>query len=174
MDMGIPLFHVALELEREGFKLFNELAHQTKEESGWKMFLALAHQERDHIAALEKEIDRRKGRGGELPQDVQNQVAEYRSKLLGALEEVKRKSRAAVGPHTGQIQALEVAEKMEEFICNFYSDAISRTESQQSKEFFLQMLEMEQGHRELLEGSIAYLEDPERPHGERQRPSGDA
>ena len=71
--MDIPLFHVALELEREGFKLFNELSHQTKEESGWKMFL--------------------------------------------------------------------------------------------------QMLEMEQGHRELLEGSIAYLEDPERVHTERWRPS---
>lgn len=168
--MDIPLFYVALELEREGFKLFSELSHQTKEESGWKMFLALAHQERDHIAAIEREIERRKARGEQARQDVQNRVAQYHSSLLAAMDEVKRQSRAAVGPHTDQIQALEVAAKMEDFICRFYADAISRTESQQSKEFFLQMLEMEQGHRELLEGSIAYLEDPERVHAERLRP----
>jgi len=169
--MDIPLFYVALELEREGFKLFNELSHETKDESGWKMFLALAHQERDHIAALEREIERRKSRGERERQDVQDQVTQYRGQLLGVLEEVKRQSQAAVGPHTDQIQALEVAAKMEDFICRFYAEAISRTESQQSKEFFLQMLEMEQGHRELLEGSIAYLEDPERVHAERWRPS---
>jgi rubrerythrin len=172
--MSISLFHVALELEREGFKLFNELAHQTKEESGWKMFLALAHQERDHIAALEKEIERRKGRGGEPPPDIQSQVAEYRGRLLAVLEEVKRKSRAAVVSHTDQVRALEVAERMEEFICSFYAEAISRTESQQSKEFFLQMLEMERGHRDLLEGSIAYLEEPERVQADRSRQTGDA
>jgi rubrerythrin len=172
--MDIPLFHVALELEREGFKLFNELSHQTKEETGWKMFLTLAHQERDHIAALEREIERRTSRGERVPPDVQAQAAEYRSKLLAALEEVKRQSRAAVGPHTGEIQALEVAAKMEEFICAFYAEAISRTESQPSKEFFLQMLEMERGHRDLLEGSIAYLEDPEGVHAERWRSSGAA
>jgi rubrerythrin len=169
--MDIPLFHVALELEREGFKLFSDLSHQTKEESGWKMFLALAHQERDHIAALEREIERRKARGERMPEDVQDQVAQYRGQLLGVLEEVKRQSQAAVGPHTDQIQAMEVAAKMEDFICRFYAEAISRTESQQSKEFFLQMLEMEQGHRELLKGSIDYLEDPERVHAERLRPS---
>ena len=168
--MDIPLFHVALELEREGFKLFNELSQQTKEESGWKMFLALAHQERDHIAALEREIERRKARGDRAGLEVQDQATQYRGQLLRVLEAVKRQSRAAVGPHTDQIQALEVAAKMEDFICNFYAEAISRTESQQSKEFFLQMLEMERGHRELLEGSIAYLEDPERVHAERLRP----
>jgi rubrerythrin len=105
---------------------------------------------------------------------VQSQAAEYRNKLLGALEEVKRESRAAVGPHTGEIQALEVAAKMEDFLCSFYGEAISRTESQPSKEFFLQMLEMERGHRDLLEGSIAYLEDPEGVHAERWRPSAGA
>lgn len=82
--MGLPLFYVALDLEREGFKLFTELSKQTREESG---------------------------------------------------------------------------RRMEDFLCDFYADAISQTESQQSKEFFLEMLEMERGHRELLEGSIASLEE---------------
>lgn len=42
--MGIPLFQVALELEREGFKRFTKLSHRTNEESGWKMFLDLSLQ----------------------------------------------------------------------------------------------------------------------------------
>jgi rubrerythrin len=164
--MELPLLYVALELEREGFKLFTDLSGQTREETGWRMFLALGHQERDHIAILEREIDRHKARGEKLPEDTPAEVAEYRGRLLRAIEEVKRQSRAAVGKHTDQVQALEVAAKMEDFICNFYADAISRTESQQAKEFFLQMLEMERGHRDLLQSSIAYLEDPEQA-GER-------
>src|SRR5574341_579182 len=153
--MDIPLFHVALELEREGFKLFNELSHQTKEESGWRMFLTLAHQERDHIAVLEREIERRKSRGERVPPDVQAQAAEYRNKLLGSLEVVKRQSRAAVGPRTDQMQALEVAAKLEGGSSAYEAEAISQTKSHAAKEFLLQILEMERGHRNWLEEDIA-------------------
>ncbi len=157
--MGLPLFHVALDLEREGFKLFTELSKQTREESGRKMFLSLAKQERDHIAILEREIERRRTRGEQLPMDAPARAAGFRDRLLRAMKAVKKETRAAVGMDTDQVQALEVAAKMEDFLCDFYADAISQTESQQSKEFFLEMLEMERGHRELLEGSIASLEE---------------
>lgn len=168
--MGLPLFYVALDLEREGFKLFNELSKETWEETGRKTFLSLAQQEREHIAIIEKEIEKRKARGEHLPADTPARAAEFRGKLLGALEEVKRHSRAAVSRATDQVRALEVAAKMEDFLCGFYADAISQTESQQAKEFFLQMLEMERGHRELLESSITYLEDPENFYAEKERP----
>jgi hypothetical protein len=82
--------------------------------------------------------------------------------LFTELSKVKKQSRAAVGRDTDQIRALEVAAKMEDFLCGFYADAISQTESQHSKEFFLRMLEMEREHCDLLEDSIANLEKPER------------
>ncbi len=157
--MGLPLFYVALDLEREGLKLFDELAKETHEEGGRRMFLLLAHQERDHIAFIEKEIERRRARGERLPLDTPARSAGFRDRLLQAMQAVKKESRVAVGKGTDRVQALEVAAKMEEFLCGFYADAISQTESQQSKEFFLQMLEMERGHRDVLEGSLASLEE---------------
>jgi rubrerythrin len=158
--MGLPLFLAALNLEREGFNLFTELSKETQDESGRKMFLSLAQQERDHIALIEQEIEKRRARDERLPPDTTARAEEFRSRLLGAMEEVKKQSRAAVGKDTDQIRALEVAAKMEDFLCGFYADAISQTESQYSKEFFLHMLEMEREHCGLLEDSLARLETP--------------
>ena len=87
--MEFALFSVARELEREGFKLLSELSTQTREESGWKMFLALAHQERDHMATIEREIEHRQARGEGMPEDVQQEAAEFRRRLLGAMEGAK-------------------------------------------------------------------------------------
>ena len=67
---------------------------------------------------------------------------------------------------------MELAARMEDFVCGFYADANLRTESQQSKEFFLEMLEKERGHPRPLEESIAYLENPKALPALGGRPSG--
>lgn len=159
--MSLPLYHVALELEREGSKLFTALSQQTQDEGGRLTFLSLAKDEEEHITVLEKEIAKRQATREQLPPDMSARAADFRAKLLAALDTVKQRSRAAVTEDTSRIRALEVAAAMEDFICAFYRDAISQTESQHAKEFFLEMLQLERGHLELLEDSIAHLEEPD-------------
>lgn len=154
----MPFFHVALELERDGCNLYAELSGEARGVGGRRAFLFLARQEREHIARIEKEIEKRKTRSETLPADTAALVAQHRAKLKAASQEVSERTRAAVTEQTDEMRSLEIAAKLEDFLCCFYREAIAGSENPLSKEFFRQMLQMERGHLDLLNGYMAHLE----------------
>jgi rubrerythrin len=157
--MGLPLLHVALELEREGSKLYTGLSEEARGVGGRRTFLFLARQELEHIARIEKEIEKRTAKREQPPPDTLARAAEFRARLMTALQDVKQRTRAAVTEHTDQMRSLEISAIMEEFLCGFYRQAASETESQHSKVFFQEMLHMERAHLDLLHGYMAHLEE---------------
>jgi rubrerythrin len=157
--MSLPLLKVALELEREGIKLYTDLSQEARGVGGRRTFLFLVRQEMDHLARIEKEIDKPTATGVKPLPDAPDLSAQYRARLMAALQEVKQRTRAAVTENTDQMRSLEIAAMMEEFLCGFYREAASETDSQRSKEFFLGMLRMERAHLDLLHGHMAHLEE---------------
>lgn len=168
-DNPYPLFCIALDLEREGFRLFTELSQMTWDPTGRSMFLSLAQEERKHIQAIERELSAWTARGAAGPPAITAEARAYRAQLDEIVAGIKGGARGQVTRETDQVAALRVAARMEDFLCGFYARAIDACGSQRAKEFFLHMLEMERGHRETLEGSISYLEDPENWYADRER-----
>jgi rubrerythrin len=157
--MDLSFLRVALELEREACNLYTGLSGEARGAGGRRAFLLLAQQEREHIARVETEIEKRKPQSDTLPSDTTARVAEFRAKLMAASQEITQRTRAAVTEHTNDMRSLEIGAKMEDFLCCFYREAISGTESRQSKEFFQKMLQMERAHLDLLHGYMAHLEE---------------
>lgn len=157
--MSLPLLHVALELEREGCKLYTGLSEEARGVGGRRAFLFLARQEQEHIARIEGEIEKSTAKREPFPPDTPARAAQFRAKLMTALQEVTQRTRAAVAEHTDQMRSLELSAKMEDFLCQFYREANSETESQPLKEFFLKLLQMERAHLDLLHGYMAHLEE---------------
>lgn len=106
-----------------------------------------------------REIEKSTAKREPLPADTPARAAQFRAKLMTALQEVTQRTRAAVAEHTDQIRSLELSAKMEDFLCQFYREASSETESQPLKEFFLKLLQMERAHPDLLHGYMAHLEE---------------
>lgn len=157
--MDSPLFQVALKLEREACNLYTGLSGEARGVGGRRAFLLLARQEREHIARVEREIERRSVKREQLPAETGALATQYQAKLMAALQEVMQRTRAAVTEHTDQMRSLEMAAKLEDFLCCFYREAVSEAESELSKEFFQKILQMERAHLDLLNGYIAHLEE---------------
>jgi rubrerythrin len=157
--MDSPLFQVALKLEQEACNLYTGLSGEARGAGGRRAFLFLARQEREHIARVETEIERRYVKREQLPAETGALATQYHAKLMAALQEVMQRTRAAVTEHTDQMRSLEIAAKLEDFLCCFYREAVSGAEGQHSKEFFQKMLQMERAHLDLLNGFIAHVEE---------------
>jgi rubrerythrin len=157
--MDLSFLHVALELEREACNLYTGLSGEARGAGGRRAFLFLARQEREHIARVETEIEKRKVHSETLPSDTATRVAQFRTKLMAASQEISKRTRSAVTEHTNEMRSLEIAAMMEDFLCCFYREAISGTESRHSKEFFQKMLQMERAHLDILHGCMAHLEE---------------
>jgi rubrerythrin len=54
--MGLPLSFVILELEREGYRLFNESSKRTQSQQSKELFLQMLQMERDHRELLDSSV----------------------------------------------------------------------------------------------------------------------
>lgn len=141
----IEILDQAVELEKQGLKAYLEYARMTDDRTGKDMFILLARDEFDHMSLIEKIQEEYAGTGN-FPRKKAPKSAF--ANILPKLKDIKSFSQGQEG--VNQSHALEMALKFEDRARDMYQQLADMCKSDEAKGLFLTLVEIEQGHYDLL------------------------
>lgn len=145
----------ALEFEQKGVALYLRLAAETSNELGKKLFYTLAGDEVQHARKIDSMFGELKKKNGAAGLDTVT--------LPGVTELIKTFFAAAdtayLKKNVGNIEAYEIAMKMEREGYATYQEFSAMATSSQEKEFFNYLLSQEKEHIDAIANVYAYLTD---------------
>ncbi len=147
----------AIETEVEGFSFYNLASELVKDERGKAVLRQLAKDELDHIRALIS-LGEHLSHGGEWPSyrdavKLGRGIGGERLPVFPSMEEV----RGWLSDNPGDEEILRFGIDVERKAIEYYSRALEEASSDREKDFFSTMVEVEEGHRKLLEWEHDYL-----------------
>lgn len=147
--MLLDILKEAISIEiygQEYYSIFSELVEDEKARS---LFLGLSRDEGDHRELLEKEYKKISGK----PADLKVLDKENRDKARRIFPE----SLEPLGIAETK-DVLELGIRTEERSIEFYSESAKKTENRSSKDLFLKLVGIEEGHRSTLQDALYYLD----------------
>jgi rubrerythrin len=152
MDATLTALQMAIQTEIDGFNFYQRFAEQTKDPDGRAMFERLAQDEVMHLELL-------RNTKGVL--EDSGRWMEYQGADLAVVEGAPIFSRERVAQnivgYTSDLSALRVAYLIEKDAVDFYARAAEQTDDPNGKRMFLDLVKMEQGHLNLLQGEYDFL-----------------
>jgi rubrerythrin len=152
LDATLAALQMAIQTEIDGYTFYQKFAERTDDPGARAMFERLAEDEVTHLELL---------RNTKAMLEDTGQWAEYKGMALDPVESAPIFSRQRVEQnivsYTSDLSALRVAFLIERDAVDFYSQAAASTDDPNGKRMFLDLVKMEQGHLELLEGEYDFL-----------------
>jgi rubrerythrin len=143
---------MAIQTEINGYSFYEKFAAQTEDQDARAMFERLARDEVMHLELL---------RNTRALLEQSGEWAEYEEAAPGAVKGAPIFSRERVEQnvvaYTSDLSALRVAYLIEKDAVDFYTRAAKGTDDPNGKRLFLDLVKMEQGHLDLLEGEYHFL-----------------
>jgi rubrerythrin len=148
----VAALQMAIQTEIDGFNFYQKFAAQTDDPGARAMFERLAQDEVMHLELL---------RNTKAMLEETGTWLEYQEASLAPVGGAPIFSRERVGQnivgYTSDLSALRVAYLIEKDAVDFYARAARETVDPNGKRMFLDLVKMEQGHLDLLEGEYEFL-----------------
>jgi rubrerythrin len=148
----LTALQMAIQTEIDGSTFYQKFAEGTDDPNAKAMFERLAEDEVRHLELLEST---------KAMIEDQGTWAEYHGLPLEVAKAAPIFSRERVEQnlvgYTSDLSALRVAYLIEKDAVDFYSRAAEQTDDPNGKRMFQDLVQMERGHLELLEGEYRYL-----------------
>jgi rubrerythrin len=152
LDTVLTALQMAIQTEIDGFNFYQRFAEQTEDPDAQAMFERLAQDEVMHLELLRNTRTELKDSG---------QWADYKGLPLDLVKGSPIFSRERVEQnivaYTSDLSALRMAYLIEKDAVDFYTRAAQQTSDPNGKRMFLDLVEMERGHLDLLEGEYNFL-----------------
>ncbi len=143
-------FEIAINMEQDAIKFYNEAATKVKHPVGRKMFLAIAEDERRHLDMLSQIF-----KGIDLTiQDI-NPIKNIKT----IFETMKSEMMQIVEATTDELEAFKVAMHMEKEGIDFYKKTKSEAVSEKEKALFDRLIKEEQQHYDIFANTYFFLSD---------------
>jgi len=142
---------MAIDLEKDGQKFFQDAANKTENVLGKKMFKTLAKDEIRHLETFQKMFDTITGTG----------VWQSIVKTIGAIgkvpvfEEISKKS--PTKDSASDLGALRTALNIERKAMEFFDKAIQETDDPLAKKIFGEIRKQEEYHYDLIQAQFDYV-----------------
>ncbi|MGD9148009.1 MAG: ferritin family protein [Anaerolineae bacterium] len=152
LDTVLTALQMAIQTEIDGFNFYQRFAERTEDPDAQVMFERLAQDEVMHLELLRNTRTELKDSG---------QWADYKGLPLDLVKGSPIFSRERVEQnivaYTSDLSALRMAYLIEKDAVDFYTRAAQQTSDPNGKRMFLDLVEMERGHLDLLEGEYNFL-----------------
>lgn len=142
----------ALEFEKKGKEIYEDVAKSTFNPMVKKTFEYLAREEENHIAEIMKYIESQ-----ELDREFKG----------ACMKDVEKFFNMTINEYKGGIEfseddknAYENAMDLEESSYDYYKDQRENAEDERLREFFTFVMEQENAHYLMLEKTLRFIEDP--------------
>ncbi|MBD3258587.1 hypothetical protein GF377_09160 [candidate division GN15 bacterium] len=148
---------IAIQLEKEGKKLFSEAAGRVTGRHARQTFEFLMAEEDKHIKRIQEFYESIERSGGEdaKPMDekeAQRNLDAFNARMAQLSEELE--------PSSSDIEAYNFALKFENGAEEFYSEKMQETDNPHVKQFYRWLIAEEEMHAKLLESCLRFAEDP--------------
>jgi rubrerythrin len=154
LDPALAALQMAIQTEIDGFNFYQQFAEQTEDPEARVMFERLARDEVMHLELL---------RHNEAALKKEAVWSEYQGTAVEDVPAAPIFSRERVAQnvvaYTSDLSALRLAYLIERDAVDFYTRAAETTSDPNGKRLFLDLVKMEQGHLNLLEGEYHFLKD---------------
>ena len=152
LDTALTALQVAIQTEIDGYNFYQRFSERTEDPNARAMFQRLAQDEVMHLELL---------RNTKAMLQDSGRWADYQGLPLKLVEGSPIFSRERVEQnivdYTSDLSALRMAYLIEKDAVDFYTRAAQKTGDPNGKRIFLDLVKMEQGHLDLLEGEYTYL-----------------
>lgn len=153
-DAALAALDMAIQTEIDGHKFYQDFAQRTEDPNAQAMFERLAEDEVMHLELL---------RNTKAMLEEEGAWAEYQGlspqPVKGAPIFSRERVAENVVGYTSDLSALRVAYLIEKDAVDFYRRAQEQTGDPNGKRMFGDLVQMEQGHLDLLEGEYLFLKD---------------
>ena len=144
------VIEMAIKLEQEAVDFYTKCAEKTNNPVGKKMFLSIAEDEKHHISCAIHVKQKKEFTPAETrPMQDMKKIFEQNKDFM--LERISST--------TDELQALEMAMKMEEDAIKFYNNAAAQTPDPAEKAFFACLIQDEEEHFAIFQNTYSFLSD---------------
>ena len=152
LDATLAALQMAIQTELDGYSFYKKFARQTEDLGAQAMFERLAEDEVMHLELL---------RNTKAVLEQTGQWAKYQGAALEPVKGAPIFSRQRVEQnlvaYTSDMSALRMAYLIEKDAVDFYRRAAREADDPNGQRIFLDLVKMEQGHLDLLEGEYNFL-----------------
>ncbi len=122
------------------------------------MFTQIAREEDEHYKMLEK-IHKKLENSGVWPGDVSAVVGD--TDLWAAIKDFPSLAYKTYSSNADDVEAIKISINFEKEAYKFYTELGEKAESGEERTFFTHLAQIEWGHAQSLEESLAFFDDPE-------------
>lgn len=139
---------IAIKMETDAIKFYNEAAQKTKHPAGKKMFLSIVEDEKRHLQMVEELI---KG------MDIKPEDVSPMKRVKTIFEELKDKMMNRVEATDDELEAFKIAKDMENEGIEFYRKAYSEAKTEKEKILFERLIKEEEQHYQIFSNTYFFL-----------------
>jgi rubrerythrin len=152
LGASVAALEMAIQTELDGFAFYQQFAERAEDANARVMFQRLAEDEVAHLELL-------RNAKAKLEQDGRwsHYAGSAPESAKGAPIFSRERVAQNVVAYTSDLSALRVAYLIEKDAVDFYARAAEETSDPDGKRMFLDLVRMEQGHLDLLEGEYRFL-----------------
>jgi rubrerythrin len=150
--VAVEVMNMAMEMEKEGLRLYSELAAKTKNELGRKVFLSLAEDEKKHMEIFAAMCDDCQEK--EKWSDEFHDATAVKKVPVFGQDDIQKLRYEEM---TQDVEALSFALGQENRAIEFFRKVLDETDDPDARQILEKVLEQEEGHALLLQGEIDYL-----------------
>lgn len=153
------LLKIALEMEKEGQKFYEEAAKNCRDQFGQDVFATLSKDETVHIGRIKiiyESLDTT-----DTWTDEWLKITEAPASVKAVFEDLAGKHRASAKTDTIDLKAFDMGIDLEERSVALYEKLRDGASDPKGKEFAIKMIAEEKAHLKTLQDTKFYLTDPE-------------
>ena len=148
---------IALQMEMDGIKFYNDLAGKTLHPMGRAMFRSFVEDEKLHVKRLRALLSTDK----KAIQIKEKDAIAPRERLLTIFQEMGDELKKKVNANTNDIEAVRLAMGIEEKGIKFYEQSAKEANDVKEKETYHFLAGEEKTHYSILKNTLEYLENTE-------------
>ncbi|MGO9614469.1 MAG: DUF892 family protein [Dissulfurispiraceae bacterium] len=141
---------IAIKMETDAIKFYNESAGKTNNPVGKKMLLSIAEDEKRHLEMLTQIF---KGL------DITIKEAQPIKVIRTIFEEMKDKMMERVQASTDELEAFKIAAEMEQHGIEFYKKAALEAPAEKERKLFERLAAEEEEHYAVFSNSYSFMSD---------------
>ena len=148
---------IALQMELDGIKFYNDLASKTLHPMGKAMFKSFVEDEKLHARRIRSLLSPQK----ETPQGKEKNATNPRERLVNIFQQMSDEAKKKVNVNTNDIEAVKLAMGIEENGVRFYEQAAKESGDMKDSEVYRFLAAEEKTHLSILKNTLEYLENTE-------------
>lgn len=157
LDSLLEPFQIALTLEREGKRLFDQAAETTTSKLARQTFEFLAREEDKHIERIEKFYAGLKSSEGKTVPVTEDSDADEKLESFNRMLECLKDEYQSTA---SDIEAYKMALEFETGAEEFYAGKLEESTDPRIKKFYRWLIDEETMHSRLLKSCLRFVEDP--------------